>query len=82
MAAIAQVHNPKQPVGFKRVLIATDFSAASERALSQALRIVRRYGSALSIVHAIHPETVMWESLPEELDRERFGARKEMDRLA
>jgi nucleotide-binding universal stress UspA family protein len=82
MAAIAQVQNQKHAVGFKHILIATDFSAASERALAYALPMVRRYGSALSLVHAIHPETITWESLPEEIDRERFGAEKEIERLS
>jgi nucleotide-binding universal stress UspA family protein len=81
MAAIAQIQNPKH-AGFKHILIATDFSAASERALTCALPIVRRYGSEVSIMHAIRPETITWESSPEEFDRERFGAEKEMARLA
>jgi nucleotide-binding universal stress UspA family protein len=82
MAAIAQVQNQKHAIGFKHVLIATDFSAASERALACALPIVRRYGSEVSIVNAIRPETITWESLPEEFDRERFGAEKEMASLS
>jgi hypothetical protein len=64
MSAIAQIHEQKQGVGFKCVLIATDFSAASERALAYALPMVRRYGSMVSIVHAILPETresITWD---------------------
>jgi len=56
MSAVAQVRDEKQSVGFKQVLIATDFSPASERALAYGLAIARRYGSALSVVHAIPPE--------------------------
>jgi len=84
MSAIAQIHEQKQGVGFKRVLIATDFSAASERALAYALPMVRRYGSMVSIVHAILPETresITWDPLPRELDRQRLEAEQQMGRL-
>jgi nucleotide-binding universal stress UspA family protein len=85
MSAIAQIREQKQSVGFKRVLVATDFSAVSERALAYALPIVRRYRSMLSIVHAILPETresITWDPLPRELDRQRLEAEQEMGRLA
>jgi nucleotide-binding universal stress UspA family protein len=85
MSASAQIREQKQSVGFKRVLIATDFSATSERALAYALPIVRRYRSALSIVHAIRPEpreSITWDPLPRELDRQRLEAEQEMGRLA
>jgi nucleotide-binding universal stress UspA family protein len=85
MSAIAQIREQKQSVGFKHVLIATDFSAVSERALAYALPIVRRYGSEVSIVHAIPPvprEAITWDPLPRELDRQRLEAEQEMRRLA
>ena len=85
MSAIAQIREVKQSVGFKRVLIATDFSELSERALAHALPIVRRCGSKLSIVHAIPPQTrepIFPDPLPRELDRERIEAETEMARLA
>ena len=85
MSAIAQMREQKQSVGFKHVLIATDFSAASERALAYGLPIVRRYCSMVSIVHAILPEareSITWDPLPRELDRERLEAEQEMGRLA
>jgi nucleotide-binding universal stress UspA family protein len=85
MAAIAQVQNPERTVGFKRVLVATDFSAASEHALAYALPLTRRYGSAVSIVHAILPEpreAVTLDPPPRELDREWCEAQEQMDRLA
>lgn len=40
---------------FSRVLYATDFSMASERALPYALSIAVEYGAQLSLVHAIIP---------------------------
>ncbi len=85
MSAVAQIREQKQHVGFKRVLVATDFSATSERALAYSLPIVRRYRSKLSIVHAIPlevRETITWDPLPRELDRQRLDAEEEMGRLA
>ena len=85
MSTPAQIAPPKHSVGFKHVLIATDFSAASERALACALPIVQRYHSAVSIVHAISPETrepVTFDPLPAVLDRPRLRAEREMGRLA
>ena len=85
MSAIAHIPEEKISVGFKRVLIATDFSATSERAVAYALAIVRRYRSALSIVHAIRPEpreSITWDPLPRELDRQRLEAEQEMERIA
>lgn len=85
MSAISLVKEQKQSTGFKRVLVATDFSPVSERALAYALPIVRRYGSTMSIVHAMSPqvrEPIILDPLPFQLDRERLGAETEMARLA
>ena len=84
MSALAQIHHQKQSVGFKQVLIATDFSDASRRALAYAIAIARRYSSALSIVHAIVPEPrepIPLEALPRELNRRRLEAEQEMKNL-
>src|SRR5208282_4107396 len=84
MSAFAQIHAQKQSVGFKQVLIATDFSDASRRALAYAVAIARRYSSALSIVHAIVPEPrapLPLEALPRELNRRRLEAEQEMKNL-
>lgn len=81
MSAVTQISDQQQIVGFKRVLIATDFSAVSERALAYAIPIVRRYSSTVSIVHAIRPqhrESITWDPLPRELDRRRLEAEQEM----
>jgi nucleotide-binding universal stress UspA family protein len=73
-----------ETVGFKRLLLATDFSEASERALSYALAFVSRYGSDLFIVHATEPEPrepIPMDPLPRELDRARLEAERQMKRL-
>jgi nucleotide-binding universal stress UspA family protein len=85
MSAMTQIPEQKQSGLFKNVLIATDFSAVSERTLGYALPIVRRYGAALTIVHAIPPEpreSITGDPLPRELNRQRLEAEREMRRLA
>lgn len=84
MSALAQIHGRKLSIGFKQVLVATDFSDGSRRALAYAIAIARRYGSELSIVHAISPaprDQIPLEPLPRELNRRRLEAEQEMKNL-
>jgi nucleotide-binding universal stress UspA family protein len=81
MSALAQISNQKRNIGFTHVLIATDFSDASERALAYALAIARRYGSTVYVVHAIAPEPrdpIPLERLPHELNRRWLEAEGQM----
>ncbi|MFZ0772289.1 MAG: universal stress protein [Candidatus Sulfotelmatobacter sp.] len=83
MPATALLPNLKS-VAFKHVLIATDFSEASQRALDFAIAIARQYGSALSVVHAIPAEPhdrIPIGPLPRELDSRRLEAEEQMKRL-
>ena len=45
----------KQGFTFKHILMATDFSEASARALAIEIRIGLRHGSELLFVHAVPP---------------------------
>jgi nucleotide-binding universal stress UspA family protein len=84
MSTLAQVRDEKQKISFKQILMATDFSAASQRALAYALAIARRYGSEVSLVHAIPPEPrdcVPLDHVPRELNRKRLDAEQAMQRL-
>jgi nucleotide-binding universal stress UspA family protein len=84
MPALTQTHQQKQSIAFKQVLMATDFSDASRRALAYALAIARRYGSQLTVLHAIPPEPreqIPLETLPRELNRRRLDAEQQMQRL-
>ncbi len=84
MSALAQIHDRKQGIGFKQVLVATDFSDGSQRALAYAIAIARRYGSQLSVAHALPPEPrnqIPLEPLPRELNRRRLEAEQEMKNL-
>jgi len=71
----------KQSVTFKNILLATDFSEVSRRAVPYAAAIASRYGSKIYLVHVIPPEARMpipIEPLPPELDYGRVKAEREM----
>ena len=84
---VAEPVHTKRPeeVSFKRILIATDFSEASERALSYAISFCARYAADLFIVHATDPEpreAIPMDPLPRELDRARLEGERQMRRLS
>lgn len=54
MSTIAPIAEQKEKkIDFQHIVIATDFSGASQRALAHAATLARRYGAELSLVHAI-----------------------------
>lgn len=83
MSATAQISEQKQ-LGFKHILVATDFSTASERATECALAIARRYRSQVTLVHALpsEPREPVPMDSPRELDRQRSEAEGKMKKLA
>src|SRR5271167_3287 len=46
----------EEKIDFEHVVVATDFSAASGRALQCGIALARRYGAEISLVHAISSE--------------------------
>lgn len=50
---------PETLTGFKKILVATDFSPASDRALEHAIALTRTYNSQLYIVHVIPVDLMM-----------------------
>ncbi len=72
MSAIAELEKQKQSITFQQILIATDFSEASERALSYAVAIACRYSATLSVLHAIPPGS---------RERRRLEAEQQMKHL-
>jgi nucleotide-binding universal stress UspA family protein len=74
---------PEQPAGvsFKNILLATDFSDASEKAFAYATAIARRYGSKISLVHVIPPES---DSFISEIPgtRQRREAERQLENIA
>jgi nucleotide-binding universal stress UspA family protein len=84
MSTAIQIRDQKQSVTFRQILIATDFSDASRRALDHAIAIARRFSSTLSVVCAIAPESrnrIPLERLPHELNRPLLEAEQEMKSL-
>src|ERR1022692_5202219 len=74
----------KQKIGLQHIVVATDFSAESKRALAHAVTLARRYGAELSLVHAIRPEPrepLPLDPTPRELDRRRLEAEQKMKQL-
>jgi nucleotide-binding universal stress UspA family protein len=74
----------KSRVALKKILLATDFSPASEATLPYALTIARQYGSTLYIAHVISPEFM--DLLPSEataakLQEARQFTQQNMERL-
>jgi nucleotide-binding universal stress UspA family protein len=71
----------KQSVTFKNILLATDFSEVSGKAVPYAAAIASRYGSKIYLVHVIPPEPRMpvpMEHLPADLDYGRLNAELRM----
>ena len=66
---------------FKKIVVATDFSSAAERALEYAIAIARQYYGDVTIVHAVAPEphqSVPMDPLPHEIDLEYAEAEAQM----
>ena len=76
---------PKVPIAFENILLATDFTPASERALPYALAMARHYNSHLHLVHVISPELsamLSADAMAVEFDMAQKCALEEMARLA
>jgi len=70
-----------KPISFKRILVGTDFSETSRRALVYALALAKRYGAELRLLHALRPqpqEAIPDEPLPGELSREELQAKRDL----
>jgi nucleotide-binding universal stress UspA family protein len=65
----------------RNILLATDFSECSERALSYALGIASRYESRLHLFHRIDPTPYNLVE-PDAVQTARDDARRELERLA
>jgi nucleotide-binding universal stress UspA family protein len=71
-------------VRIRNVLLATDFSPASDAALDYALAIARRYEACVHVAHVIRPEgyaATPAESLPSAIELIRQSAEQEMANL-
>ena len=71
-------------VGFKQILVGTDFSEPSRRALAYALLLARQYDSQIRVLHVVSPEPrqpIPLDPLPRELNRQQLLAKAEVQKL-
>ncbi len=74
----------RKGIALQRILIATDFSTASQRALDFAIAIARHYRSTLFIMHAVPPDPhdrIPVDHFPRELDRPGLEAENQLAQL-
>lgn len=70
---------------FRKILFATDFSSAAEKALPFAAEIVRRYAAVLYVVHAVAPPEYpyapvsAWPKLEEQEEKFRLEAKLRLE---
>ena len=76
MATLAQEPQQQSCVSFKNILLATDFSDASENALRAAVAIARCHGSKIYLLHVILPKS---DYLIAELPRSRLRRKIQQD---
>src|SRR5215471_17486500 len=70
-----------EPLTLRNILLATDFSEFSRRALDYALGIASRYESRLHLFHCIDPTPYSFTD-PGEVQLARDDARSELKQLA
>jgi nucleotide-binding universal stress UspA family protein len=68
-------------VSFKNILLATDFSAASEKAFAYAVAVARRHGSKITLAHVIPPDSVSLLPAPS-AERQRDEEERQLEGLA
>jgi nucleotide-binding universal stress UspA family protein len=74
---------PKTDVIFRHILVATDFSDASWRALGTALALGAEYDSRVTVVHVLQPDR-RYTTLecPPELDLQRMSAEQQFKKIS
>jgi nucleotide-binding universal stress UspA family protein len=69
-------------VSFAKILVATDFSETSDRALEHALSLARTYSSRVFLTHVVPVDLMMGRELAAATgDEMRHAARAEMERI-
>jgi len=81
MTSPAILPEPQPAVSFKNILLATDFSAASEKAFNYAVAMARRFGAKVALVHVIPPESVSFVPAPS-AERQGYEEKRQLESLA
>ena len=85
MSTVAEVIQQRKKIGFERILVATNFSETSRRALAYAVVLARVYNSELLLVHVLTPKQGRPRPRPpvlRKLDPERIAAGRQLKNLA
>lgn len=73
-------------VSLQNILVATDFSEASEKAFVYAIKIARRYAATIHLLHVIRPglatAVLTPQALPADIERERQAAADQLQSWA
>ncbi len=83
---VAELNTPLKSattaVAFRNILVATDFSEPSRRALCEALVLAGQHHAQLSVIHVLHPHRRRGDfESPPEVDAERLAAEKQIKGL-
>jgi nucleotide-binding universal stress UspA family protein len=81
MTSPAVLPDPQPAVSFKNILLATDFSAASEKGFSYAVAMARRHGAKIDLVHVIPSESVSFAPAPS-AEQQRYEEERQLESLA
>lgn len=83
---VAELNTPSKAtttgVAFRNILVATDFSEPSRRALCEALALAGQHHAELSVIHILHPHRRRGDfENPPEVDGARITAEKQIKAL-
>ncbi|HET7891161.1 MAG TPA: universal stress protein [Candidatus Sulfotelmatobacter sp.] len=83
---VAELNTPLKSattsVAFRTILVATDFSEPSRRALCEALALAAQHHAQLSVIHVLHPHRRRGDfENPAEVDGERIAAETQIEAL-
>src|SRR6516164_10513750 len=79
---VNQQTKPRPSLSLTRILVATDFSKSSDRALEHALCLARTYSSRIFLAHVIPVDLMMAPELAEaSRDQMRRAAREGMETI-
>ncbi len=81
MSTGAEAPRPPAGLSFRNILLATDFSDASEKAFHYATAIARIYASKIYLVHVLYPESMAYAPEPA-IGRIPYEAERKMNTLA
>jgi len=81
MTSPAVLPEPQPAVSLKNILLATDFSAASEKAFPYAVAMARRHGAKIALMHVISPDSVSFVPAPT-AERQRYEEERQLENLA